>query len=123
MGRGKASALSRVRAPTDGPSGGAAIGSRLLVALGGRLKPRAEADVALAAVLDGGELRMAEGRCFLGRVKVQLQKRLPQELPMAAIKTVSAANRYLKSASCPTTMPALPCRTASRLWGGLGIGT
>ena len=40
----------------------------LLVALGGRLKPRAKADVNPAPMLDRGELRMAKGRGFHGRV-------------------------------------------------------
>ena len=95
-----------------------AVRPGLLVALDGRLKPRADVHLARGR-LDRGELRMAKGRGFHGRVKAQLQKRLPQELRMAAIKNVAVANRYLKSASCPATMPALPCRTASRLWGGL----
>jgi hypothetical protein len=88
-------ALSRVGAPPDGRASGAllrfragecqswrrmtrrsllAIGPCLLVALRGRLKPCTETGVDLApGRLDRGELRMAEGRGFLGRVNAQLQ--------------------------------------------------
>ena len=66
---------------------------------------------------------MAKGRGFHGRVKAQLQKRLPQELRMAAIKTVAVANRYLKSASCPATMRFAVPHRLTPLGRPLGIGT
>ena len=48
-----------------------AIDAGVLIALGGCLKPRAEAEVNLAAVLDRGELGMAMGRRLLRHLDPQ----------------------------------------------------
>jgi hypothetical protein len=54
----------------------------------------------------------ARGR--MERVFGTLQKRLPQELRLARIRTVAAATGSSRNASCPTTTPASRCRRPSR---------
>jgi hypothetical protein len=54
-----------------------------------------------------------QGRGRMERVFGTLQKRLPQELRLARIKTVAAPTSISRNASCPTTMPALQCRRPS----------